>query len=64
MSWEKALEVFHYNHVQSNAAHEGLETLKAFRDQASKFTAAQGSLSAPSTDISTDSFHSLNRIIT
>ena len=50
-SWDKALEVFHYNHVQSHAIHEALETLKIFRGQALKFTAAQGSLSATLTDV-------------
>ncbi|OBT71290.1 hypothetical protein VF21_10627 [Pseudogymnoascus sp. 05NY08] len=31
--WEKALEIFHYNDLQSHSVHRGLEALKAFRSQ-------------------------------
>ncbi|KAH6684799.1 fungal-specific transcription factor domain-containing protein [Halenospora varia] len=41
-SWDKALEIFHYNRAQSNSVHEALKTLKTFRGQVSKFAAAQG----------------------
>ncbi|CZR66265.1 uncharacterized protein PAC_16166 [Phialocephala subalpina] len=40
-SWDKALEIFQYNSVQSLASHDALESLKTFRSQAAKFTSMQ-----------------------